>query len=264
MQEEYDLMVADHAWVDQDDEMDYDYVPFSDETTTSLIPTASGSLLAALSVAGSPLPVPPGTEEDPVIKALRQRQQLEKQEARPPPQRAPHRAPHSSTERKEEALTAPAPAPAPAAPSMSWRTTARPVVAETPKPPAITIAQRPAPEEGKPRGPSALDMLISSIKNAAKCHVVDPEASSRMLLFGEEKEETMAPAAVEPAAPVAKMEPPVRQKTLVVRLEVGKAPVQTRFTILGPHREAPHAESTGKVQFSARHPLLMTALHVHK
>lgn len=303
MKEEYELMVADHAWVDQDDEMDYDFVPFSDETTTSLAQINTSSVLASSSMTGSPLALPPEIEEDPVLKALRQRQQLEAESKSILSHEV--KGDESPLNRTEAPVKTAVPTQSvieerkPAPPAMSWRSTARPVVAEPPKP-AYTIAQRPKPVEperssssasevSSPREPSkssrglsALDLLISSIKNAAKSHDSDSEASSRMLLFGTETEEEKArpviatpPLSVSPT-PALPSAPPApaaiqapsgeasRQRTLNIRLEIGKAPVQTRFTILGPQQKASQEESTGKVQYSERHPIRMSALRVHR
>jgi hypothetical protein len=68
-------MLADHAWVDEEGEMDYSFVPFSDDQQTlSITASVVGS---SVGLSDGHTGTVPSDVEDPVIKALRQRQQEE-------------------------------------------------------------------------------------------------------------------------------------------------------------------------------------------
>lgn len=68
-------MLADHAWVDEEGEMDYSFVPFSDDQQTlSVSASGVGSSVGLSDGHGGTVQ---SDAEDPVIKALRKRQQEE-------------------------------------------------------------------------------------------------------------------------------------------------------------------------------------------
>lgn len=222
-------MLADHAWVDEEGEMDYSFVPFSDDQQT---------LSVTASVVGSSVGLSDGHAtqsdvEDPVIKALRQRQReeierkreeelaeqrrlasiakmqpVELAEAKPAVAEVAvdHRSKQQARldeykrieeERKERKrlyeernqLFTPV-VEAPA--SMSWRETAKPVTCVAlprPEPSAVRIAQRPVTSTASPAS-----------------HVASQPT-----------DQTIATVTT------------VRERTLSVRLEVSKAPVKLKF-----------------------------------
>lgn len=229
-------MLADHAWVDEDGEMDYSFVPFSDDQQT---------LSVTASVVGSSVGLSDGHAtqsdvEDPVIKALRQRQREEIERKREEELAEQRRAgiakkhpvevaevkPHVpevfedtrtkqqarldeykriEEERKErrrlyeERNQSFSPVVVEAATSMSWRGTAKPVTSVlSPKPeaPAIKIAQRPVPTPAIPASTAS----------------------------------TLAPTSHVAAHPIGQtVNTTVRERTLTVRLEIRKAPLKLKF-----------------------------------
>lgn len=236
--------------------MDYDFVPFSDDSSLLLLPPP---LPNSSSVNSAPL-ADEAAEEDPVIKALRQRQEademerleLERLEQAKLQKELEETKKRLELQEKQEREKRDKSHQVQLQPKKSWRDTARPIVAQPAtaavpgaKQAPIKIATRPKPEIqlctddepqttiAIPKSPSLLDQLISSIKNAAISHSSSP-VSDRSLLFGPSDEHQ------EPELPVTNVttvstratdqaKPPSR--TIIVKLQPSDPPIITKFAV---------------------------------
>lgn len=219
LQDEYDQLLADHAWADDEDEMDYSFVPFSDSIT---------EVVAAAAVV---------VEDDPVVLALRQRMAQEEMARNQDKQQAEIKARGNSAANWSQQETEVKPQVSHPPPVRSWRETAKPVVIE-PEPPAppIQIAKRTA----DPTKPSILDLLITSIKDAAHSHAHSPDADHRLLFFNDgpaidqpaktttTTTTTATPFHYEPAKPdrLASTE-----RIITIQLHASMTPIRTKFTV---------------------------------
>ncbi len=229
--------VADHAWVDDEGEMDYSYVPFEEDQ---------------LFYASTPLESPFETvedEEDPVVKALRQRQLDEDEEKRLIFEEEKRKIAEEEQRKPYDEHQKPRPAvPGPTVPSVSWRSTAAPVIAIKPVPQIAEVSIQPQSILRKPAGksaPSPLEILINSIRNAAASHSSSPD-NSHSLLFGTEE-------------PVPAPPPVARMRTVVIRMDPNDRSIQSKFqpsTTISEFRYSPKLDLSRS--FS------MTAITVHK
>lgn len=128
--------LADHAWVDDEGEMDFSFVPFGDEGAP-----ASGTASNASHAGGAAA----DAGDDPVVAALRQRELEEARHQHRPERLQTHPGAHQRPPPHVE--------PKPDAPrASSWRTAPAPL---PPRHPQKTVLERPPPDVSAGRVPRA-------------------------------------------------------------------------------------------------------------